>query len=453
MPTKFYDHTTFPAQGQAGSSSSMRAELSSIEAGFDLVDLTKADKSELASKADVSALDNKADNADLATLYSQTQSDYQPKSAILSAYGALSYTANKVVYTIGVNSFALMTVTALGRSLLEHEDPTSFRIQINSAKSGDNQDIEHLNSIKSIGSGPIGGGRNFVVNGGCRISQRPAAPLSPAEQFGAVDRMIFSCSGASVSGSIVQVENDAFESKFAAGISGAGWSSGLLVFKTKIEAAETKRLNGKTVTVSAKIYHNYGSTTNFTIGLIKPSAKDNYSSVSMIYSAGSTVSVPSGTVTEVACTFSSLGATGGSDPTNGLGILIQNTSNISVSGKTFLIGDICLEVGSVPTKFEVLDYSRDLERCRRFYQTNSNTIWGGDVTSGSSYYSQERFTTPMRISSPSVSVLNVGANGFPAANPTINVVTENGFSCYMTANANVNGGYFVYSWVADGEIP
>lgn len=35
MSNEFYDHTTYPAQGASGSSAALRAELDSIEQGFD----------------------------------------------------------------------------------------------------------------------------------------------------------------------------------------------------------------------------------------------------------------------------------------------------------------------------------------------------------------------------------------------------------------------------------
>lgn len=43
MANPYYDHTTYPATGATGSSSALRAELDSIEAGFDAVEAAIAD--------------------------------------------------------------------------------------------------------------------------------------------------------------------------------------------------------------------------------------------------------------------------------------------------------------------------------------------------------------------------------------------------------------------------
>jgi len=209
--------------------------------------------------------------------------------------------------------------------------------------------------------------RNRVINGCCRVSQRSAVSLTTSNQFGVVDRMM----GSYVNGSAGTLTNTSSIGTFKRGLEfyNVTLSSGYVTFRHRIEALNTLDLSGQTVTVSAKVLHNYGSTTDVKIGLRKPSASDNFASTSVI-GTDATVAVATGTQTVVSATYN-LGST---DADNGLEIVMYHDA-VSVTTKSFAIGDIQLTLGSEVEQFERRPIGVEDLLCKRYFYRNSGNVY------------------------------------------------------------------------------
>lgn len=223
--------------------------------------------------------------------------------------------------------------------------------------------------------------RNRVINGCCRVKQRASVSLSTSNQFGEVDRMMGSYVNGSAGTFIQQVAGLASGMTFKRGVkfNDVTLSSGYITFRHRIEALNTLDLSGQTVTVSAKVYHDYGSTINVKIGLRKASASDNFSSTSAI-GTDTTVAVATGTTTTVSGTYT-LGSTDGD---NGIEIVMYHDA-ASVTTKNFVIGDIELQLGTEVGPFERRSYGAELALCQRYC-----VVYGGSqpyehIGQGSAY--------------------------------------------------------------------
>ena len=122
----------------------------------------------------------------------------------------------------------------------------------------------------------------------------------------------------------------------------------------------------------------------------------------------------------------------------------------STIGAKFAFTGVKLELGSAATPF-VFDHPQvKLARCQRYYQINGNTLFSGNVTSGSTYYVASSFAVTLR-GAPLVVPYYGNAVGFPAAAPTVGAPTTLGFQVSNTANAT-GAGFYQFGWAASAEI-
>lgn len=246
--------------------------------------------------------------------------------------------------------------------------------------------------------------RNRVINGCCRVKQRSSVSLTTSNQFGEVDRMMGSYVSGSA-GTLTQVVGGnaaGMTFKRAVGFTGVTLSSGYITFRHRIEALNTLDLSGQTVTVSAKVYHDYGSTTNVKIGLRKASASDNFSSTSAI-GTDTNVAVATATNTVVSGTYT-LGSTDGD---NGIEIVIYHDS-ASVATKNFVIGDIQLTLGTEVEQMERRSYGTELALCQRYFFANTDGIGacyltGYGTSPGANAVATYSLPVPMRAS-PTIAI-------------------------------------------------
>lgn len=209
--------------------------------------------------------------------------------------------------------------------------------------------------------------RNFIINGCCRIGQRGAQSLvNNAYTYAGADRIMgYPNSFTSCVGTLSQA------SGLAGTISGYAQQAlvtttgtGSMIFATRLEARDVARLNGKTVTISAKVYHDTGSALNSAIQLYKANAADNFSGVTQIGTTVTTGSVATSTWTKISATFT-LGAT---DASNGLLAFVQFQSVGAVTSKNFYIGEWQLEQGSVASEFDMRPFALENALCKRYFR-------------------------------------------------------------------------------------
>lgn len=122
MANPFYDHTSYPAQGAAGSSEAMRAELNTIETGFDLVQTLKADQTALDALAAIVAAGGGGGGGG--------DGSSQPLSTTLTALANLVLAANKLIYATGASTLATSDLTAFARTLLASADAAAARTNL-----------------------------------------------------------------------------------------------------------------------------------------------------------------------------------------------------------------------------------------------------------------------------------------------------------------------------------
>jgi hypothetical protein len=265
-----------------------------------------------------------------------------------------------------------------------------------------------------------------------QVAQRGTATLTAAYQFGSCDRWQFICSGGtSISGTIFQNTFNAYSTNYSGGVQSASWTNGQFYAQQRIEAKNCFDLNNKTITVSARVYQDTGGTRSFDFVLVKATAVDNWTSQTTIaiLSAGSAATAAP---TLLSASYT-LGAT---DASNGIALLIRDNATNTVVSKSYQIGDVQLEVGSVATPFEQRPYGMELALCQRYFQS---LLIGG-------YGTNNAATVISRVTWPLFVAMR--------ANPTIAVLsgTPSFFQGLNTANHSSIGATYITSTTAQADI-
>lgn len=234
--------------------------------------------------------------------------------------------------------------------------------------------------------------RNGIINGGFRVQQGPNATLSATAQY-VLDQWQTFCSGTGISGTIGQAVNLATVSNYGLGVTGASWTSGYLLSRTRLEGKDTTEYSGRSITISGMIYHDFGSTTNFSLSLTKANALDNFATQTQIGSTP-TVACASGAYTPFSVTYA-LGATDGD---TGLEFAVYSAV-VTVANKNVYIGDIMLTPGTVALPFTQPSVGAELALCQRYYETGTLyyefTGPAGGVSAGTnSQFKVEKRVTP-----------------------------------------------------------
>lgn len=108
-----------------------------------------------------------------------------------------------------------------------------------------------------------------------------------------------------------------------------------------------------------------------------------------------------------------------------------------------------LEFGPVATPFIPADFAWELNQCKRFYETGSDT-YSGDCTATATYYSAIKYMVPKR-GTPTVVLTATSQNAFSASRGQTSVGTLGYFiSCVSTVTAAA--GNFSTSWTATAEL-
>ncbi len=305
-------------------------------------------------------------------------------------------------------------------------------------------------------------GRNLIHNSVFAVAQRGVGPWTTNGVY-TTDRWLQSLVGGTLSTSIVAMndvnrtqigdENATFH--FVANAAGGAGASDETYFEQRIE--NLRRTAGKTVTLSFWAVATSG-TPKLGIPLIQLFGTGGSPSVTVLVTPQaitlSTVYTRYSLTYAVPSVAGKTFGTAGNDYLAvrfGLSCGASNNANYANIGQqSFVLAlwGVQLEIGSVATQLEKIEYADDLRHCQRFYQTSNSfmtTYQTGTVTFG---YNQS-FLAQMRMA-PTVAIVGtptyVNASAFSPATLTIN-----GFIAQATATttASVN---FAVNWTASADL-
>lgn len=219
-----------------------------------------------------------------------------------------------------------------------------------------------MSNLSDFMPGP--GLRNRIINGSGQVQQRANGTLAAASSYGSVDRMRAGVSGGTGVSGAIGVLAIGTANQIGYGAVACSWTTGQVNVDQRIEARNTVDLNNKTITVSCKVYHDFGAARNVAIALYRPtSTNDDFSALTTVFVADAGTSCASGSTTTISRTF----ALGASDASRGIQVSVQDVSAANtVTSKSFVIGELQLELGSVATPFEQRPYGMELALCQRY---------------------------------------------------------------------------------------
>ncbi len=213
--------------------------------------------------------------------------------------------------------------------------------------------------------------RNAIINGNGMVQQRASVTLSTSAQYG-IDRWAAYASGTTVSSGIFGQSTSGPIGRTGYGIALTNATitgTGTVYFRYRIEAKDALKFMNQPAVFSCLVYHDVGSTVNYTVTMNKPSSTaDVFSPVTAI---GSFVtSVASGTSTRLSFAVTDMGACG-----NGIEILISATCG-GITTKNFYLTEAQFELGTVATAFEYRPFQQELALCQRYYENTQVNIYG-----------------------------------------------------------------------------
>lgn len=190
---------------------------------------------------------------------------------------------------------------------------------------------------------------NWIVDGQF-LAQRlgPTATLSTTPQYGTLPMWAGWASGGAISaGTLTRTTTStAGRSGRALHFSGVTTTgAGVLSARQRISASDSQQIKNQTVSLQFQVWQDTGASVNVTVVLRKPTAANDYSAVTTIYTAGA-VAVPSGTATAVTVDNVALG-----DVSNGLEIELQAAVG-AVTTKNLHIADAAMIESATFTDFQ-----------------------------------------------------------------------------------------------------
>lgn len=357
----------------------------------------------------------------------------------------------------------------------------NYQFNLNPASNADTTDGYHASISPSLNTIPVTDNdnvllanpyQNYVINGGCQIAQRVTAPsLSTTSQYGKVDRFRVHATGTAVSaGTITQGTAQTFaKTGNTLQVSGATITgTGVVLLRHRIEAKNAIQLKNLVASFVATVYHDVGSTINYTITIRKPTASDNFASTTDIQ-ASSALPVATATATKIRLENVSLG-----DVTNGIEIEISVACG-AVTTKNFHFTDFVFNYGAVAMGYAPQTFDRDLYACMRYYEksydyteapgasTTSQALIHNSFNSGNTMSNSAVFKVTKRTA-PTVTVYdrvgNINKISYVAgtASATDNTaepsktIKDTGW-CYSAGGMPTSSqGSSFLNWIADAEL-
>lgn len=210
--------------------------------------------------------------------------------------------------------------------------------------------------------------RNFIINGSCAVGQRAAPNLSTTSQYGKTDRFRCHATGTAVSaGTINQsVASPVGRTGNALHLSGITITgTGIIFVRHRIEAKDALDFKNQVASFGVNVYHDVGSSINYTVTIRKATAADNFASTTDIQ-ASSAQAVANTTGTRVVLQNVSMG-----DCSNGIEIEVKIECG-AVTTKNFYLTEFQFNRGAVAMSFQPPTFAEDLEQCMRYYEKSYN---------------------------------------------------------------------------------
>lgn len=141
----------------------------------------------------------------------------------------------------------------------------------------------------------------------------------------------------------------------------------------------------------------------------------------------------------------------GSSPQTATGV--TRNSNLNITFATGTVAKVKFEEGDTATRWVTPDIVGERYKCYAYYwdsEGSASTLFSGDVTNTSYYWGQAALPVRM-VLTPTVTLTNTAAYGFPASGTVTSssryFVTER-----RLCNSTAAGGHFTSSVVADAEL-
>jgi len=297
--------------------------------------------------------------------------------------------ANTDWITIGTLANAFLGLTSLATAqtvTAQHTfNPASAGAPFVLGANAQNQLVTGFNAdqLDGLHSSDIPMRKNWIINGDCRVAQRPSflTLANDTYGFGLVDRFAGKATGTAVTAGVLTkgliggISTPTTCVQFSnVTITGAG----ALHLRYRMEGGDAACLANRNVSFSYMTANDFDAASNHTIYFRTPTTTQNdFSSVTPICNSGA-ISVPAGAGTRVKYENVSLG-----ECKTGLEIEIVIACG-AISTKNWYGSEFQLELGAKATDFEYIPYHDQLRRCQR-YTVGWKTTTSANIAVGLAY--------------------------------------------------------------------
>jgi len=283
------------------------------------------------------------------------------QQAAIDALTNVSAATNEYVLTKDTATGNAIFKAASGGANTTLSNLGTVAINTTIASDTDNTDDLGTSAIRWANAQIVGMGRkNLIINGSGIINQRVSAYTLVKNTYGfGPDRFAGMATGTAVSaGTLTQTTSancghTGYGFKFS-GVTLTG--TGILYLRTRIEAKDALWLKNQYASFQAKVYHDVGSSVNYTIYVRKANSADNFAAVTDISNSGATA-VATATATTIKYENIAMG-----DCSTGIEIEIKVECG-AVTTKNFEFTEMQLELGSKATEIEYRNTKAELELC------------------------------------------------------------------------------------------
>lgn len=291
---------------------------------------------------------------------------------------------------------------------------------------------------------------NPIINGGCMVAQRVAPNISTTYQYGKVDRFAAKATGTAVSaGTINQLTSGMLAASKGNDLQIASLTvtgTGIVFLRYRIEARDAQQFVNAAASFGVQVYHNVGSSVNYTVYINKANAADNFSATTAIANSGA-ISVPNATKTWLKFENINSGSLG--DVSNGIEIEIQIACG-AVTTKNFNFGEFVLNKGAVAGVFTPKPFQTELAACQRYFEIG-RFFWVGYHAGVSANGGSSVFWKVNKRVAPTFVQTNISQSGTSSATPAQADVTDV-HALSFRAGTGTGSGQFTESWTADAEL-